>query len=95
MINKYKKKLIKIIHNHLPNATILVFGSRARGTHQEGSDVDLAIDFGSKINLDTILQIKQEIEETTFPYLVDIVDMHVINKNLKEEIQKDGIIWSD
>lgn len=95
MINDYKKELLSIIHKYLPNCKVYLFGSRARKTHREGSDIDLAIDTGKKVSLDIILDIKAEIEETTIPLFVDIVDMYSISDDFKEEIMKDKVVWAD
>lgn len=95
MTEDYKKELLSIIHKYIPHCTVYVFGSRARKTHREGSDIDLAIDAGKKISLNTILDIKAEIEETTIPLFVDIVDIYSVSDDLKEEIEKEGVLWED
>ena len=93
MIEKYKKNILEIINSYAPGSTVYLFGSRARNTHDLGSDLDLALDAGKKISLDDILSIKEAIEETTLPLFVDVVDMHAIDTDLKKEILKDGIVW--
>jgi len=95
MKEKHKEELLTIISKYLPNAKVFLFGSRARNTHREGADIDLALDTGLKININTILDIKADIEETTIPLFVDIVDMQSITTDLKEEIEKDKVIWKD
>lgn len=95
IMDKYKKELIRIIHTYIPDCAIYLFGSRARISHREGSDVDLAIDAGKKVDWNTMLAIKAAIEESTIPLLVDVVDMHAITDDFKEEILKDAILWSD
>ena len=95
MKDSHKKELLKIILKHFPNAKVYLFGSRARKNQKEGSDVDLAIDIGEKIDFDAILHLKSVIEETTIPFFVDIVDMHSAPDTLKEEIIKDRVIWTD
>ena len=47
----YKDELLVIIKKQLPNCKIWLFGSRARGTHKSGADVDLAIDAGRRIGI--------------------------------------------
>ncbi len=44
-----KDKIIKVIEIFYPNAKIYLFGSRARGTNEEQSDIDIAIDAGLPI----------------------------------------------
>ena len=38
-----KQHLTRLIHEELPGAKILLFGSRARGDHTQTSDYDLAV----------------------------------------------------
>ena len=91
----YKKEILETIHKFLPTVRIYLFGSRARKTQKEGSDIDLALDIGSSIELSTILTIKEALSETTIPVFIDIVDIHAIPDYLKQEILKEGIIWEN
>lgn len=91
----YKEELLTIIKKHIPQAKVYLFGSRARGTNNPGSDIDLAIDANQKIPWSTLGMIKEEIEESTIPLFVDIVDLHDIDDNLKIQIQRDGKLWND
>lgn len=51
---------------------ILLFGSRAKGTHREGSDIDLAV-AGTGLNRDDAARWAEELEEALFPWSVDVV----------------------
>ncbi|EKD48547.1 MAG: hypothetical protein ACD_64C00261G0006 [uncultured bacterium] len=95
MMHAYKHELLSIIHRYLPGSKVYLFGSRARGTHQSGSDIDLAVDAGKKVGIDTILNIKAAIEETTIPLFVDVVDIHAVADDFKQEILKDALLWTD
>jgi predicted nucleotidyltransferase len=54
-----------------------LFGSRAKGTHHKGSDIDIALK--GNIDLRTLAKIRYILEEeTTLPYHFDIVDYHTI-----------------
>lgn len=67
---------------------IILFGSRARGTHMERSDVDIAVSGG---DFDAFYwSIKDKVHSLlTF----DIVDLDAgISDELKEEIERDGVI---
>lgn len=67
---------------------IILFGSRARGTHTERSDVDIAV---SGSNFDSFYwSVKGKIHSLlTF----DIVDLDAgVSDELKEEIERDGVI---
>ena len=93
--NRYKKTLLKIIHTQLPNCKIYIFGSRARNDHSQGSDIDLALDLGTKIDSTKMYNIQDEMEESTVPLHVDLVDIHNISGKFKEEVLKEGILWKN
>ena len=95
MEKKYKKVLLDIIKKYLPNSDVYLFGSRATKTQSEGSDIDLAIDNKKAIELKTIFRIQDEIERTSIPLFVDIVDLNTASEKLKNEIKKEGILWKN
>ena len=89
----YKAQIIHAIEYHYPHAKIYLFGSRARKTHREGADVDIALDNGSRIPLGEMSRTRVTLENLRVPLMVDIVDMHRIPDNLKETILKEGVVW--
>lgn len=92
---KYKNELIAIINKHLPDAKIYLFGSRARGTHNLGSDIDIAVDIGVPINWSALGALKEDIVESNIPLFVDIVDINNVSEDMKKQIKKDGILWDN
>lgn len=70
---------------------VVLFGSRARGTHKKASDVDLAIK-GKNIDLDTLAKLTYTLEEeTTLPYFFDVVIYNKIKDDaLKRAIDEVG-----
>ncbi len=70
---------------------VVLFGSRARGTHQKASDVDLAIK-GKNIDLDTLAKLTYILEEeTNLPYFFDVVMYDKIKDDaLKRAIDEGG-----
>lgn len=95
MTEQDKQKLIKIITKYLPQTQIYLFGSRARKDNSPRSDIDIAIDNKNKIDNLTLSNIREEIEESTIPFTVDIVDLNNISEDLKTQILKDKIKWND
>lgn len=66
---------------------VILFGSRARGDYHEKSDIDLAIVGGEQ------LEFALDIEEKTETLLqYDVIDMEKAQKELLENIKKDGLI---
>lgn len=90
----YKDELISIVHKYIPGCTIILFGSRATGKHRPGSDIDLALDNKSKISWDAITKILIEIDETTIPMSVDIVDLYSADAEFKKQVLQEGIVWT-
>lgn len=88
-----KTILINIIKKLLPNAKIYLFGSRARNDNKAQSDIDLAINNGQKINGQILSKIKENIEESSIPFTVDIVDLNNIENDFKLGILKDCKEW--
>lgn len=62
------------IFSRFPSVQLVhIFGSRAKGTQKPGSDIDLAI-MNDGVSDTTILKIKSELEDSSLPYFVDLVN---------------------
>lgn len=72
---------------------VILFGSRAKGTHQQGSDVDLAIK-GNGITHTTVLRLLDSLNEARpMPYFFDVLDYNgLANEPLCEHIDRVGIV---
>jgi len=71
---------------------VILFGSRAKGNYQQGSDIDLALK-GKEINLDDILNLYIDTEELDLPYVIDLVIYDRVKENaLTEHIDRAGIV---
>lgn len=67
---------------------VILFGSRARGTNRERSDIDLAIQGG-----DTVAFAASVDEDIPTLLLFDVVDLEKpVQTELLDEIRKDGVI---
>lgn len=92
---RYKEAVIRALEYHFPHAKIILFGSRARGTHESGADIDIAIDTGKQLKLREIARAKVTLENLFIPLEVDLVDMHGIPQELKDVIKQEGIVWKN
>lgn len=69
----------------------VLYGSRARGDYNPGSDIDIAISFWGNSN--KIYEIRDKLLEQNFIYTFDIIDYDDIsNEKLKENIDSEGIV---
>ena len=68
---------------------VKIYGSRAKGTFHNGSDIDLAVWL---TNETTLSSIKAELEDLPTPYRFDITNYKTLtNEALKNSIDTDGI----
>ena len=86
---RYKDFIITSITNIIPNAEIFIYGSRVKGKALKYSDVDIAIKCCEEVPFDTMLKLKAFFHDSTFPYMVDIIDLNNISENFKTRIQSD------
>ena len=91
----YKDIILNIIEKHVPNAKIILYGSRARKDHKEGSDIDIALDLdlGKKIDRIKIINILDDLDESLLPIEYDVVDFNNVSEDMQSEILKDGVVW--
>lgn len=72
------EQLKQIFAGHTEIEQVILFGSRAKGTHRTGSDIDLAIELNGHGLLESG-QLAEEIDQLNTPYLFDLVDFGQIN----------------
>lgn len=84
----------QILAKHLlPNTTVWVFGSRAKGTARTFSDLDLMIDNNHQpLPLTLLTQLLDDFEASDLPYKVDIVDWNSISDEFRTVVLNDKII---
>ena len=89
--SKYIEEINNIFAQYEEVEKVILYGSRAMGTYNERSDIDLVV-FGENINRQTIIKIKNDLEELSVPYLIDLVDYKTIdNENLVAHINRVGV----
>ncbi len=71
----------------LPNAKIFIFGSRAKKTNRQFSDIDIAVK-DQKINPATLAKIRFELEESALPHKFDLVNYDEIDAEILGEMEE-------
>jgi predicted nucleotidyltransferase len=70
----------------------VVFGSRAKGTFREGSDIDLCLKTDTGFSHEDLLHISRAFEESSLPYKFDILVYDTLsNRELIRHIQQIGV----
>ena len=86
---EYLAQIKKIISEQIPDRTILVYGSRIKGTAHEGSDLDLVImDSEKDISPTKLSLLREAFLESDLPISVDILCWSDIPEAFKVEIEK-------
>ena len=88
--------MIDVFARAVPNKafSVYLFGSRARGDEEEGSDADLAIS-GTDIDRCDLSLIREQWEYSTIPMMLDLVDLQDINSALYEQVEKEKVLlWT-
>jgi len=76
---KIQKAVLKLLEFcKKQQATLVLFGSRARQTESQGSDWDFGIYFNGKLHDKELRALKHELQERSFPYRVDIVSLNQV-----------------
>ena len=72
---------------------VILYGSRAKGTQRNGSDIDLVIQ-SENLTLAQLLKIENELDDLLLPYKIDLsLLQHIDNPMLIEHIQRVGKIF--
>ncbi len=82
--------LIDVFQKYPAIEKVKLYGSRAKGSYGERSDIDL-VAYGEQLNRDIIALVLLDIEDSDIPYQVDLQDYHELkNKNLIDHIDRIG-----
>jgi predicted nucleotidyltransferase len=74
-------------------AALRLFGSRARGDARRTSDIDLACSSERPISPAELSVAREALEESRIPFRIDLVDYCSAQPQLREAIDREGIVW--
>lgn len=75
-------------------ARVYLVGSCARGDAVRTSDIDVAIDAGGRLPPLLSVEIKEQLEESTVPYFVDVVDLASVDAGYRRELLDGAVEWT-
>ena len=83
-------KINSVFNQYSDINEVLIFGSRAKGNYRDNSDIDLVIK-GKNINLSTLQEIENKLEELYIPNSIDLIVYDTIhNSDLLNHINRIG-----
>lgn len=79
---------------HVPDAEVLAYGSRVRGTSHDGSDLDLVVRNVTDLARPqtNLFELKEAFSDSNLPIIVDVLDWARIPASFKSEIARGGTV---
>ena len=95
--NIYIDRIRQMICQYCANLPVAVyfFGSRAKGTERSTSDVDVAFLPKGQLPHHWLSLLRFQLEESTIPYKVDLIDLSKVSSNFKAQALMGAIIWKE
>ncbi|MEX1213542.1 nucleotidyltransferase domain-containing protein [Saccharospirillum sp.] len=88
---EYNAEIAAIMAKHPEIKRVVLYGSRAKGTYTDRSDIDLAI-IGNAIDHQTLGSIRLDLDESDIPLAIDLLDYTTLeNQDLKARIDQVGL----
>lgn len=84
--------LRSILARHVPDRTVVAFGSRASGTAKPWSDLDLAILGDGRLPLVVIARLASDLEESMLPFRVDVVERATLSPEFGRRIDREAVV---
>ena len=90
--DSYSLNILGLFKSLPPSTQIILFGSRAKGTYKEGSDIDLCLK-DSQLKVEDLFAYSEKYYSLNLPWKLDIVIYELIQEPaLKEHIDRIGKI---
>lgn len=81
----------QILQQHVPHAQVWVFGSRAKWTARDTSDLDLCISANAALSFEQMGALREAFENSNLPYKVDVVDWATTSEALRAIIDQSKV----
>ncbi|HLD17494.1 MAG TPA: nucleotidyltransferase domain-containing protein [Patescibacteria group bacterium] len=90
-----RKVVEEILCRLIPEARVIVFGSRISGRQKPFSDLDLAIDTGKPLSLSSLAELRDAFSESRLPFRVDLVDIATLSDEFRGVILQQFEVLQD
>ncbi len=83
------------VFKHYPQVEkVVLYGSRARGDYENGSDIDLTLHGGETLTHFIVSKIATDLDGQLLPYTIDLsILSHIRNPELVEQINRNGVVF--
>ena len=86
---------IRGVFSHYPQVEeAVLYGSRAKGTYKNGSDIDLTLHGDADLTRGTLYRIMDDLDDLLLPYTIDLSIFSTISDTaVVEHIQRVGVTF--
>jgi len=92
--NSTIRKICAVFAHYPQVDKAILYGSRAKGNHKNGSDIDLTLRGGADLTLQVLYKIMDEIDDLLLPYTIDLsIYEHISDPDVIEHIQRVGVAF--
>ena len=91
---RYVAMVETILRTHAPDVEVWAYGSRVKGTHRDGSDLDLALrgPHEEPLTPAMLYALHEAFEESTLPIIVQTHDWSRLPERFQREIEREYVV---
>jgi uncharacterized protein len=88
------QKICAVLARYPQVQQALLYGSRAKGTYKNGSDIDLTLRGGAGLTLNVLYKIIEDFDDLLLPYTIDLsIFANISDPDVVEHIQRVGVTF--
>lgn len=86
------ERMAEVFRQHPGIARVILYGSRAKGSFQRGSDIDLTVE--GDLDLPELLRLEGELDDLLLPYQIDLsLVRHIADPAVLDHIRRVGEVF--
>ena len=87
------QKVCTVLSRYPQVERAILYGSRAKGSHKKGSDIDLTLQ-GVDLTLEVLYRILDDLDDLLLPYTVDLsIFNNIDDPDMLEHVQRVGVTF--
>ncbi|HOI24796.1 MAG TPA: nucleotidyltransferase domain-containing protein [Caldisericia bacterium] len=91
--NKTIQAITDVFRQYPKIKKVILYGSRAKGTHKHSSDIDLTI-ISNSLEFNEFQQLQIALDDLMLPYIIDLsMYKDISHKELIDHIQRVGVVF--
>lgn len=91
---KSLQKIHDVFDRYQEVEEVILYGSRARGDYQNGSDIDLTLCGGNTLTHRILSKIADELDDQLLPYTIDLsIYDNLRNQDMIDQIDRPGVTF--